>query len=341
MAIIKKIISVILRVGISLALLIFLFRQVDTASLLETLRNSDKPKLVIAFLAFSLVYILCFVRWEMLLKAAQINIPFRRVLISACGGIFFNLFLPSTIGGDLVRTIDLAMHTKRPREVVATVLLDRLSGYVGLVILAVIAVIIGHRYIRDASVLFMVAVITAILIVILLVLFNSRIYSKVNNILRPRGKREAHGVVSVLSRLRGSLKNLHSEMHIFRNYKKVIVYNLILSFAVQLVFPLIFYLIALSLGVRLNIIYFLVFLPIIGAITLIPISIGGLGLRDATTIYFFAKVGLSKDLSFAMSLLSFSFILIYGVIGGLIYVSTLHHRRVQYNQTPPVCPSPE
>jgi len=129
---------------------------------------------------------------------------------------------------------------------------------------------------------------------------------------------------------------LHQEIHIFRYNKRMILNNLIISFIIQTLSPISFYFIAKSIGLDLNIVYFFVFLPVIGAITLLPISIGGLGLRDATTIFFFAKVGVSKDLSFAMSLLSFAFILIYGVLGGIIYVLTVRHRRIQLHKPSPI-----
>ena len=97
--------------------------------------------------------------------------------------------------------------------------------------------------------------------------------------------------------------------------------------------PVSVYFIALALGVRINFIYFLIFLPIIGAITLIPISLGGLGLRESLFVVYFAKAGVIKQLALAMSLLSFSFVVVYGAIGGLIYVLTVHHRRVQPHQS--------
>ncbi len=121
-------------------------------------------------------------------------------------------------------------------------------------------------------------------------------------------------------RIREAITNLHQELHYFGRNKKLILNNLILSFFVQLVPSLTFYFVGLALGIKINIAYFLIFLPIISAITLLPISIGGLGLRDATTIYFFAKAGVSKDLAFAMSLINFSFILAYGAAAGIIYL---------------------
>ncbi len=86
------------------------------------------------------------------------------------------------------------------------------------------------------------------------------------------------------------------------------------------------------MGIKINMAYFFVYLPIIGAITLLPISIGGLGLRDATTVFFFAQAGVSKDMAFAMSLINFSFIVFYASIGGLIYVFTVHHRRIPHHK---------
>jgi len=153
----------------------------------------------------------------MLLKAIKINLPLKRVIISFSGGIFFNLFLPSTIGGDLMRSIDLAAHTKRPSEVVATVLLDRLSGYIGLVFLALLSLLIGWDKIEDKSVLFSVGLISLVLIAILLVLFNKFLYSKINKLLHSPNA----------GKIRELIKNLHQEIHLFRHNKRVIVNSLI------------------------------------------------------------------------------------------------------------------
>ncbi|MCK9602946.1 MAG: flippase-like domain-containing protein [Candidatus Omnitrophica bacterium] len=328
MAIVKKILSILFRVGISIVLLLFLFRQIDKKSLLEIIKNADKGYLFLAFIVFFFNYVFCLLRWQMLLKAIKIHIPISRIIISFAGGVFFSLFLPSTIGGDLMRSMDLAAHTKRPREVVATVFLDRLSGYIGLVVLALLSLFFGWRLLEDRIILISVSLITVLLIIILLVLFNKTIFLKINKYLS--------GLSS--GKIMGSVMNLHQEIHLFRHHKKVIFKNLLLSVFVQIITPFCFYIIALSVGLQINIVYFFILLPIIGAITLLPISIGGLGLRDATTIFFFAHVGVSKNLAFAMSLLNFSFIVIYAAIGGLIYVLTVHHRRIQHHQSPPLQP---
>ena len=320
----KKILSVLLRVSVSIILLVFLFKlnRIDIRDLANDIRGVNKLFLGAGFAVFFLGYLLGFLRWRMLLLGAGIRISLKKLISSFSGGVFFSIFLPSTIGGDVVRTADLAEHTRKTKEIIATVFLDRLSGYIGLVFVVLPAILLGSGLVRDKVVFSSVAVIVLLLVFILLVLFNSFIYSRITRFLTTPGA----------EKIKEMIKDMHREIHVFRHRRKIIVYNLLLSFFIQIITPVSIYLIGLSLGVKINFIYFLIFLPIIGAITLLPIAIGGLGLRESLFVVYFAKAGVVKQLALAMSLLSFSFIVIYGAIGGLLYVLTVHHRRIQRNQ---------
>jgi hypothetical protein len=325
MKVAKQIISLLLKAGISAALLWYLFRQIDKKRLFEIISHADKRLLFIAFCVFIIPYISALFRWKMLLDAIKIRLPLKRIIAAFSGGIFFNQILPSSIGGDLMRSIDLASHTRRTREVVATVFLDRLSGYIGLVVMALASLAYGWSLINNKKVLFPVAIITGLLVAILMVLFNASVYKKIHSLLRSPGA----------GRIREAITNLHHEIHVFRDKKAVIIKNISLSLLLQIFSCFSFYIIARSVGVNISIIYFFVFLPIMGAITMLPISIGGLGLRENTAAYLFPLIGVNKDIAVAMSLLNFFFIVIYAIIGGLIYyVLTVHHRRLQPDKTP-------
>jgi uncharacterized protein (TIRG00374 family) len=258
----------------------------------------------------------------MLLEADGIKIPHKKLVSSFCGGIFFSIFLPSTIGGDLVRTADLSVHTKKARQVIATVFLDRLSGYVGLVLVVLPALLFAGSLIGDKVVYLSVAVIVTLLVFILVFLFNSFIYGKVSGFLSVSGS----------GRFREMIRDMHKEIHIFRRHGKMIIGNLALSLAIQLAFPLSVYFTGVSLGLDIKPSYFFIFIPIISAITLLPISLGGLGLREGLFVVYFAKAGVAKQMALTMSLLFFSLVIICGAIAGVIYVLTVHHRRLQHNQ---------
>jgi hypothetical protein len=309
-------------VSVILLLLLFKLNKIDFKVLIDDIKNADRVFLVLGFACLPLVHLLSCWRWHLLLKAAEINISSKKLISSFCGGIFFSIFLPSTIGGDLVRTADLATNTQKTKKVIATVFLDRLSGYIGLVLVVLPAILLGSSLIGDRIVYFSVAVIVMILVVALMLLFNTFLYEKISRFLSVFGS----------GRIIQLIKEMHREIHVFRNHKKMIVANLALSFIIQLIFPLGVYFTSLSLGVNINIFYFFIFIPIISAVTLLPISLGGLGLRESLYVVYFAKAGVIKQLALAMSLLSFSFIVFSGAIGGIIYVLTVHHRRLQHNQ---------
>jgi len=322
MVIIKKILSILLRVGLSILLLVFLFKQVDEKSMLEIIKNVDKPLLLLSFLLFFTTYALGLFRWKLLVKALGIKLPLNRLVTAFSGGVFFSLFLPSTIGGDFLRSADLAVYTNKPKKIIASVFLDRLSGFIGLAILTLLSVFLGWKVIEDKSVLLSIWLIVGILVLLLFLLFNKFIYTKISGLLKSPNA----------GKIRSAISGLHEEIHLFRHKEKAVLVNILISIVVQSIPCITCFIIALSLGIKISLVYFFIFIPIIGAITLLPVSIGGLGLRDATIIFFFAKVGVGKDLAFAMSLLNFSFILIYGALGGLIYVYTVHNRRLQRNQ---------
>jgi glycosyltransferase 2 family protein len=264
-----------------------------------------------------LINVICY-RWKRLLNAVDVHPSPKRLISSYSGGIFFNMFLPSTIGGDFVRSIDLAQRTQKAHEVVATVIMDRLSGYTGMMIVGLTGILCGIRIIGDNKLMLMIGGLTVGLAVILVLLFNDGIYTRMNAILGASGA----------GRIRKALQGIHEQVYFFRSAKKIMLENLFLSVLIQLIAPIVVYVILIAMGLHVSLAYLLVVLPVISAIAVIPISTGGLGLRDALNVFFLAKVGIARNAAFAMSLINFAFLFVIALAGGLIYVLTLRSRRV-------------
>lgn len=316
----KKTFSLILRTGISAILLFILFQKIDLKETLKIIASLNIYYFTLATITFFIIYLLVFYRWKMLLNAQGLNLPLRRVFSSFSGGIFFSLFLPSTIGGDIARSVDLGAHTKRHNVIIASVLLDRISGFVGLVIVAAVSLIFSHKLISEPSVYLIVFILLLLLVAILLFIFNKGIYKWINHSSKKGGFRNA-------------IKHLHSEIYIFRSKPYVLFQNLIYSIMIQLSSSIFSYFLLCSLNAKINILYPLVLTPVITIITALPISIGGLGLRDASSIFFYTKVGVTKDIALGQSLLNFAMMVCFGLIGGIIYVSSLRNRRLQPHKT--------
>ena len=315
----KKIFSLFWRFGISIILLFVLFKKIDFKSTFGVIANLDQPYFFLAIAVFFILDLFAFLRWKMLLDAQGARFPVRRVLGSFSGGLFFSLFLPSTIGGDVARTLDLGAHTKSRSVIAASVFLDRLSGFVGLVLVASVSLVFGYRLISEPSVYLVVFLLAAILAVLLLVIFNNGIYNWLNRSIHKKG-------------LMDNIRKLHSEMYFFRSKPRVLALNILCSVIIQGGSSLFSYCVLRSLGARINVLYPLVFNPVITVITSLPVSIGGLGLRDMSSVFFYAKAGVSQNIALAQSILNFSVIVFFGLIRGIIYVAAFRHRRLQPHQ---------
>ncbi|MEW5758434.1 MAG: lysylphosphatidylglycerol synthase transmembrane domain-containing protein [Candidatus Omnitrophota bacterium] len=318
---IKRIIIEFVRIGVGVLIIFVLLKKVDIQKIFHIILNINIWFFLLALFTYIFNTILCLNRWQMLLVGANVNLSLRRTAVSFLTGLFFNLFLPSAIGGDVIRTMHLSGHTRKPKEVAATVLLDRLSGSIGMVFIAVIAVLIGGNCIKDVSVFISVAILFFLLTAGLLVIFNNFIYTRINHFLRRGGK------------IKEMIRELHNEIYLFKNRPQIIINNLIMSLLIQFTAPVAFYILSIALNYHINFIYFLIFVPIVSAISMLPISIGGLGLREASLMFFFTRVGLSGEHGFILSLLIFFFSIVVGLIGGVVYVITFHPRWIQYNSS--------
>lgn len=312
----KRITSYILKISITAGLLIFLFTKIDLAALLKIVRQSDPGKLILAFSIFIVLNFLIVIRWRLLLKGFDTNVGIGRLSLSYLSSLFFNVVLPSTIGGDVIRTLDIANHTKTHSSgIFATVFLDRLSGFFGLITVLILALVFRFDLFIDKSVLF----VSGILLILVIFLSGIMFYEKFFNIVFK---------FLTFKKLKDYIHKIHIAASGFRQKKAILFWVWIISFFVQGGLSVMYYFLAEAIGVHLNIAYFMVFVPMINAFSVIPISFGGLGLRDTASVFVFSKAGLVAEKAFALSLMNFGFLIIVGLMGGISYVVTLHSRRL-------------
>ena len=88
--------------------------------------------------------------------------------------------------------------------------------------------------------------------------------------------------------------------------------NLIMAFSI--------YLLAQAIGMNVSVVYFFVIMPIVFMITMIPISMSGLGLQDGAYVFFLGQVGVAPTIAFSMSLLAHFIRYLTGLIGGVFYM---------------------
>ncbi len=316
----KNILSFILRLAFSVFLLGWLFSKIDVKKTADILKTADINFILVALAVYCVIYYILLVRWFVYVKALNLKIPFRTVFRYFSIGVFGNLFLPSAIGGDLIKIYGLCKDSSQKPKVVASVLLDRLSGYAGLVVVASVAFIFGYRWIHDVSLFLLIAGLAGGWSLVMAVLLNEKLYAGCCRIFGfwPKAKE--------------SIMKMHYDIALLNNPARTLWQTVALSCLAQITYAVVFCLIARALHQEIGMIYFLIFVPLISVAAAFP-SIGGLGVREAGAAYLFAKVGVDSGIAVSISLINFLYMILIGLIGGAVYVVTLYSRRVQYYQS--------
>jgi len=132
-------------------LVYLLLRKVGLAELIHTLRQADPFFVFLSFCLLPLLILLSVIKWQILLKSkgheVSISYLFKLYLV----GYFFNNFLPSNVGGDLVRGYELGTFTGNKSEAMASVFMERLTGLIVLVVIATISFITNLALLKNVG----------------------------------------------------------------------------------------------------------------------------------------------------------------------------------------------
>ncbi|MDP2211779.1 MAG: lysylphosphatidylglycerol synthase transmembrane domain-containing protein, partial [Candidatus Aquicultor sp.] len=277
----------LLKAAISVSLIGALLAKSDLDKYTELISNSSPLYLGLALLITVVSIVLSAYKWQLLVIAQGFSVPLRQLISSYFVGLFFNNFMPTSIGGDVVRVLDLRKMTSSGPAAAASVVAERvLAAFtLGLIVLCGVAFGTGVMARYRVVILVFVGICALALLGILY----------------------AHRLAPILSRyeasIAGKLKETAESIRSSVENKNTLVKVLFYSFIFQLMVVSINVFIIKALGLHVPIAFVFLFIPIIFAITMLPISMNGLGLREATYAYFFAQAGLSTEESVTISLL--------------------------------------
>jgi len=282
--------------------------------MLSLLKNVNLLYLALLLILISFDRIFMAYKWHMLLKVKDASIPVSSAIKSYYIGTFIGFFLPTTIGGDIVRVLKLRSERKKGTDVLSSVILERMLGFIASAILAPIAVLFLISYFELDIWIFLViaGILLFLFIILMLIPFNEFIFQKIN-----KNQRLAK------SFLFNKFKKLYQSYAEYKNHRSLLVLFLILSILEQLIPVVANYLACRALNLSIPFIYFLLIIPLVQLISRIPISFEGLGVNEGLLVYFFALLGLSGTAAFTIGLLGHISIIITVLPGLYFYIKDI------------------
>jgi len=303
-----------LKVVVSLALIVYLLSRVGIGDVVEVLRSASANYLYL-LLALAIYFGAITVgslKWQILLRAQGIRVPLGSLLSFTFIGLFFGNFLPTNVGGDLVRGYDLARHTSLPAETAISVVVDRMLGLIAFVFVAVVMALLVV-YSAGQAALWQVAVAAAMVLLALCGVFAVMLSDRL------RGQVRRFFEISLLSGLAPLYDRLSRALSAYRRSYAALAVCFCISILVLTIGSVVNYLLSLALGGGISLLHIFLFTPLITFVLLIPISVGGIGLNQSAYVFFFNLVGVPEQKSLAMSLIMQAIIIISSLPGGVLW----------------------
>ena len=305
----KKRLHFFLRLLISIGVCLFLFwwMRDKIANTFTALKMTNLRLFFIAFAVNLLGLMICSARFKIVLFAQKIYFSLIEAIRLTFIGVFFNNFLPTSVGGDVVKGYYASQKTGRTLESFSAVVADRFVGLVTFVLIAFISFLLLGKYI-DNQIRSVVLIVLSAVILVIVALLSKPLLKKIDFLLNkvPFFRRKSR-----LQRLTIILQN-------YKKNRRALYNAIVFSLIGQATYIITTYLLAQSLSLSIPLKMFFLFLPIISTVSMLP-SLNGLGIREGAYVYFFGSLTRPEN-ALALSFLWIAVLMGSSIIGAIIYI---------------------
>ncbi len=311
-----------LRLAVSvffIGLLFFVMRD-ELPRIVETLRDADKRLLALGTAIFFLGVLVLAVRLRLIFAAEDVKLSLVNAVNLTFVGYFFNNFLPTSVGGDIVKALSAARVTGQAAKSVTSVLMDRIFGLFTFVLIPSISFLFVANEIGSRMVPIVIYSFLFFSVFCFFLLFNRGL------------ARRFSFVESLLARVRlaDKARRIYDGLHAFKNHKATVVEAMGLSLVGQSISIYVLYLFARALHAEPSALYMFMLVPVVHLISMVP-SLNGLGIREWAYVVIL-QAHLGSHAAAALGILWLGLLLLLSLIGGVVYL-VRHDYHVRFGRT--------
>ena len=315
-------IAVVIRFVVTAALISYVLRVAHVNEIRRVFLEAHWAWLALAVVTLVCAQTLCALRWVLVSQPLQLNRSWHEFLSLYFLGAFFNAFLPTTIGGDVVKAYYLTRNTRQLARSTTSVFMDRNVGLGSLLIVGCMAATVNGATLRGMSIVPVLWLLLAGYFAGNAVFLYHQVHEVTHWLLRKLG----------FERVGRRLDALFGSLALYRRNLLSMAATIVLSAGIQLVSFIAIFFIGLAIGAPTALKHYLVFLPIIAVVTMLPVSVGGLGVRESALVAFFVPVGLTPEQSVTLGLLWHAVTVVASLPGGWVYLTYRRHQVIPQRQ---------
>ncbi len=320
-------IQLVLRFIVSASLMTWLIYMIQWDKALQLIKEGSPLFFVAAFIAIQLTVISSVRKWQLLVHSSMEKKHRQPASLANLSryyyiGLFFNNFLPGSVGGDVMRIVYLGKHVGMS-PATASVAFERLTSGAALT-----AIVLVSTLFMESVRPFMLPIylVSGLLIALFsLLAFWMKKQTEGNNPTKTLGLETTttqSKIASLMSKLKKSTLKLAETAGNYRSeswmwWGVITILSLLFQVGMAWINQLLF----LGFGVEVALIDLLVIISLISFITMLPLSLNGIGIREASYVFFFQELGIPVEIAVSVSLLFFILVTISSLAGGVFWLS--------------------
>lgn len=303
----------VIKAIVSLGLLGYLVYIADPVKISQVLSMVVRNKgilnlgLAAAFMFFALFMMT--IRWHILLKRYKAEYPVHHLFGYYLIGLFFNNFLPTSIGGDIYRIYKVSDDTRGRTVGFATVVTERMMGIAATLFLAIVALYFVSQFFHDPRLLYISVILFLMISLFFFIMTRNRpfrlllwIFDKIT-------------ILNIGERI----NKLFEAIHELRTKRRVFAYVFLLSILSQMSIVFMNFFLAQALSIRIDLSYLFLVVTVTFVLTMLP-SINGVGIRDLGYVTLLSEIGISNAAAISLSFLNLLLPMVISILGAVLFV---------------------
>ena len=306
-----------IKCAVSLLLLALLFSRIDVNRLWASARRASPAWLLIALAVYGINVLASTWRWRLLLDAQGVHVRRRSLLGSFLVALFFNNFLPSNIGGDVIRIRDTARPARSKTLAATVVLVDRGLGLMGLILVAAMGATVAAGSHRAALPIWPVWLWAGFFLAAAASAPAVLAPAGFNRLLQPLTAFHPEWVGDRIDKLTAALSR-------FRDRPAALVGCFGGAVFVQVSIVVFYFTVAYALHLTVTFSDLAVIVPLSFVVQMLPVSVNGFGVREATFAFYFTRVGQPLESALLVSLVATALTMAFSLTGAAVYIGREH-----------------
>jgi glycosyltransferase 2 family protein len=289
------------RAALTIGIFVFLFSRLDAGSLLATMKKTGLGLWLLMVVVHILAHVVVVAKWRLLMRAAGSETRMTDALRAHGAGVFANLYLPSIVGGDVIRAGIISPGGRNLAATITGGVADRITDSAALVILAAVGLILVPAT-QSGTDLRILLVVSAGLIAV--------VFGGILTIRMVNPDRFPPRIARILHKVRKPIETMFSR-------KGATLTALLMALGIQSFFVLQNMMIGNAIGIQVPAAAWFVAWPLAKLAALVPFSLGGLGVREAMLAALFSPFSVPATLAVASSLVWQTVMYALGLFGGV------------------------